>query len=170
MEGAVKQSTEIVYQKLRARIILPKRVNQQDAPARRSIVVGGRNPVRKKVAKAVGRVEVQSHWTKARTRVLVRVFAALGALEKLTRKGLVIQRYRGRSDSRAAPSWVLFRRNTWLLGWARKKGQDRRHAVRLDNTATGKQARRLLILIPVLKAEREPTINRFREAVRKGLS
>lgn len=171
VESAVKESTEIVYQKIRGRVILPKRVNQQDAPGRRSIVVAGRNPVRKKVASTAGRVEILSHWTKARTRVLVRVFASLGQLEKLVRRGLVIQRPLGGGRT-SPPTWLLFSksRSKWLIGWARKRGQDKRHAVRLDNTSTGKQARRILILLPVLKEEREPTLRRFRRAVRKGLT
>lgn len=126
--GALGEAATVMERDMRSRVFPVRRVSKQDAPAGRTISLAGQSPVRTTVTPSRGEavVRVNRHWTTARTPAVQSVFARFGLADKLVRKGLYVSRDH---------DFIKFSdpANPNLIKWATKRGQVRRHVVRLSD-------------------------------------
>lgn len=126
--GALGEAATVLEKEARARVFPARKVNQQDAPGNRVVLLAGRSPVRTtlQTSQRTAIVRVSRHWTTARSAAVRNTFTALGLADKLQRRGLVVR----------ARGFVLFSRDAKLATWAHradKGNQYLRHVVRLSD-------------------------------------
>lgn len=156
---SLSDAADIVKKQTDARVFVPKQISKQDAPGGVGRSLIGRSPVRIRLEKGRNRVNIYlaTHYTRARTKGIVQLFARLGLTDQLFRKSLIVRGKR-----------FPFRSNPRLLKWAQRpeKGfQQKRHVVRL----TSAKAREDLILGPAVHASERHVVSVWRRAVKRGL-
>ncbi len=184
--SATRQATALIVDQVSRRILIPKRINVQDAMGRNyARFLSQRKPVSSFVdtAKKEGLVVVGEHYTNVRTSGLIRQWTSHGGqATDLLRTGLRIPRnsfikgangkFQGRSksnnreNSQAGLQTMSFQKWPKLLQWAQQRGrgyQVMRHAIKLTP-----EVGQALITQPAVARNRERIHQFYRDAVIKG--